>query len=353
MSQSAKSLSYADAGVDIDKGNQFINEIKPLAATLAHTKGSMNGLDGFGALFDIGAMGYTDPVLVSGADGVGTKLKLAIDMQQHETIGIDLVAMCVNDILVHGAQPLFFLDYFACGELKIDHAREVISGIVEGCKRAGCTLAGGETAEMPGMYNSADYDLAGFCVGAVEKTKIIDGRHTITPGDILIGIASSGPHANGYSLIRKIMTDSGTDMAMKLDNSNRTLGEVLITPTKIYANAIKQLLNDCPDRTVKALAHITGGGIEENLPRVIPKNTKACINPKTWEQPEIFKFLQKMGNVAQKEMYRTFNCGIGMIACIDPSAKQQAIKSLQASGEDVFEIGHIEHRDEEMPVHFI
>ena len=296
----------------------------------------MGNLGGFGALFDIGAMNYEDPVLVSGTDGVGTKLKLAADMNQHHTIGIDLVAMCVNDILVQGASPLFFLDYFACGKLDVDAASDVINGIVQGCKLADCALIGGETAEMPGMYAAGEYDLAGFCVGAVERADIIDGS-TVRAGDILIGIASSGPHSNGYSLIRKVLEVSDDKLATEF--AGRTLGEVLLEPTRIYVAAIKQLFENCD---VKALSHITGGGLTENLPRVIPDNVQVNIETQSWELPAIFKWLQNEGNIEAEEMFRTFNCGVGMVVCVAGKDRDAAIQCLKSSGEIAWEIGNVE-----------
>jgi len=300
----------------------------------------MGSLGGFGALFDIGAMNYKDPVLVSGTDGVGTKLKLATEMNQHNTIGIDLVAMCVNDILVQGASPLFFLDYFACGELDVDAASDVINGIAEGCKLADCALIGGETAEMPGMYAAGEYDLAGFCVGAVERADIIDGS-TVQAGDALIGIASSGPHSNGYSLIRKVLEVSSDNLTTEF--ADRTLGEVLLEPTKIYVTAIKQLFQTCD---VKTLSHITGGGLTENLPRVVPDNVQVIIDTQSWELPAIFKWLQKEGNIESQEMYRTFNCGVGMVVCVAEKNRDAAIQCLKASGETAWEIGKVEARQE-------
>ncbi len=332
-------LSYQDAGVSIDRGNRLVDRIKSSASS-THGKGVMGNLGGFGALFDIGAMNYKDPVLVSGTDGVGTKLKLATEMNQHNTIGIDLVAMCVNDILVQGASPLFFLDYFACGELDVDAASDVINGIAQGCKLADCALIGGETAEMPGMYASGDYDLAGFCVGAVERADIIDGS-TVQPGDTLIGIASSGPHSNGYSLIRKVIEVSNDNLTTEFEG--RTLGEVLLEPTKIYVAAIQKLFKTCD---VKALSHITGGGLAENLPRVIPDNVQANIDTQSWELPAIFKWLQNEGNIESEEMYRTFNCGVGMVVCVAEKDKDTAIQCLEKSGENAWEIGKVEARQE-------
>lgn len=332
-------LSYQDAGVSIDRGNRLVDRIKSSASS-THGKGVMGNLGGFGALFDIGAMNYKDPVLVSGTDGVGTKLKLATEMNQHNTIGIDLVAMCVNDILVQGASPLFFLDYFACGELDVDIASDVINGIAQGCKLSDCALIGGETAEMPGMYAIGEYDLAGFCVGAVERADIIDGS-TVQAGDTLIGIASSGPHSNGYSLIRKVLEVSDDDLTTEFEG--RTLGEALMEPTKIYVTSIKQLFQTCD---VKTLSHITGGGLTENLPRVIPDNTQVTIDTKSWAYPPIFEWLQKEGNIETQEMYRTFNCGVGMVVCVSGKDKDAAIQCLMKSGETAWEIGKVEIRQE-------
>ena len=300
----------------------------------------MGNLGGFGALFDIGAMNYRDPILVSGTDGVGTKLKLAAEMNQHNTIGIDLVAMCVNDILVQGASPLFFLDYFACGKLDVDAASDVINGIAQGCELADCALIGGETAEMPGMYAAGEYDLAGFCVGAVERADIIDGS-TVRAGDTLIGIASSGPHSNGYSLIRKVLEVSNDKLATEF--AGRTLGEVLLEPTRIYVAAIKQLFENC---NVKALSHITGGGLTENLPRVIPDNVQVNIETQSWELPAIFKWLQNQGNIESEEMFRTFNCGVGMVVCVAEKDRDAAIQCLKSSGETAWQIGKIEVKQE-------
>ena len=308
----------------------------------------MGNLGGFGALFDIGAMNYKDPVLVSGTDGVGTKLKLATEMDQHTTIGIDLVAMCVNDVLVQGASPLFFLDYFACGELNVDTASDVINGIAQGCKLADCALIGGETAEMPGMYAAGEYDLAGFCVGAVERVDIIDGS-TVSAGDTLIGIASSGPHSNGYSLIRKVLEVSGNNLTTEFER--RTLGEVLMEPTRIYVASIKQLFQTCD---VKTLSHITGGGLTENLPRVIPDNIQVTIDTQSWSFPSIFEWLQNEGNIESNEMYRTFNCGVGMVVCVSEKDKDEAIQCLKTSGEIAWEIGKVEvKQDENERVRFI
>lgn len=337
-----KNLSYADAGVNIDNGNRLVDLIKPVAAsTHGNGKGVIGGLGSFAAFFDIGALNYQDPILVAATDGVGTKLKLAIDMQQINTIGIDLVAMCVNDIIVQGADPLFFLDYLSCGQLNVNKASEIINGIAEGCKLAGCALVGGETAEMPGMYLGGEYDLAGFCVGAVERDAIIDGRN-VQPGDVLIGISSSGPHANGYSLIHKIIEHPDNNLD-RIFEHGKTLGDVLIEPTKIYVTSIQKLLKTCQ---VKALAHITGGGLVENLPRAIPDNVQAIIDTQSWSLPAIFKWLQDQGNIKSHEMYRTFNCGVGLIACVAQQDKNRAIKDLQIAGENVWEIGQIKDRKE-------
>ena len=337
--ENPQKLNYQDAGVSIDRGNRLIEQIKSSASS-THGKGVMGNLGGFGALFDIGAMNYKDPVLVSGTDGVGTKLKLAVEMNQHSTIGIDLVAMCVNDILVQGASPLFFLDYFACGELDVDVASDVINGIAQGCKLADCALIGGETAEMPGMYATGEYDLAGFCVGAVERADIIDGS-AVQAGDALIGIASSGPHSNGYSLIRKVLEISSDNLTTEFDG--KTLGQVLLEPTKIYVSAIKQLFQTCE---VKSLSHITGGGLIENLPRVIPDNVQVVIDTHSWVPPRVFEWLQNEGNIEAQEMYRTFNCGVGMVVCVSEKDKDEAINSLESSGETAWEIGKVELKQE-------
>lgn len=332
-------LSYQDAGVSIDRGNRLVDQIKSSASS-THGKGVMGNLGGFGACFDLAAMNYKDPILVSGTDGVGTKLKLAIEMNRHNTIGIDLVAMCVNDILVQGASPLFFLDYFACAELDVDAASDVIKGIAEGCKLAGCALIGGETAEMPGMYAGGDYDLAGFCVGAVERDAMIDGS-TVSPGDILIGIASSGPHSNGYSLIRKVLEVSKDDLSTEFDG--KTLGEVLLEPTRIYVRSIQKLFQIC---NVKTLSHITGGGLIENLPRVIPENVQVVIDTRSWTLPSVFEWLKSAGNIDDREMYRTFNCGVGMVICVAEKDTKEAIHCLQAAGETAWVIGKVETKHE-------
>ena len=335
MSQIKNALDYRSAGVDIDAGNALVECIKPLARATRRA-GVLGGLGGFGALFELPLDRYQKPVLVSGTDGVGTKLKLALQYGKHDTIGIDLVAMCANDIVVVGAEPLFFLDYYATGKLDVDTAATVIAGIAEGCRQAGAALAGGETAEMPGMYQGEDYDLAGFCVGVVEKNAIIDGNH-IQTGDALIALASSGLHSNGYSLVRKILEISGQSLHDEFQD--QTLGETLLTPTRIYVRSILDLLTQVP---IHAIAHITGGGISENLPRVLPDAYKAVIERGTWNPPPLFGWLQQHGGIEDTEMLRTFNCGVGMILCLPETAVEQALSLLQASGESAWRIGRIE-----------
>ena len=330
-----QALNYRDAGVDIDAGSELIERIKPAVAK-THRPGVLAGLGGFGALFELPLHDYREPVLVSGTDGVGTKLKLAVEAGLHDSIGIDLVAMCVNDIVVAGAEPLFFLDYYATGKLDLDVATDVISGIARGCELAGAALVGGETAEMPGMYSDGDYDLAGFSVGIVEKSAILDGS-AVSPGDTLIGLASSGPHSNGYSLIRKIIEVSGCSLSDNLDG--RPLAEWLLTPTRIY---VKPLLSLFQHVTVHALAHITGGGLSENLPRVLPENTCAVIDTGSWQQTPVFDWLQRNGNVTTEEMYRTFNCGIGMVVCVAAADAEEALAHLNSQGEDARIIGHVD-----------
>ncbi len=336
------SLTYKDAGVDIDAGEDLVKAIKPLAKSTLRPE-VLTGLGGFGALFQIPMNKYREPVLVSGTDGVGTKLKLAIELGKHDSIGIDLVAMCVNDIIVQGAEPLFFLDYFATGKLNIEHGTDVISGIAEGCRQAGCALIGGETAEMPGMYAGDDYDLAGFSVGIVEKSDVITGEK-VTENDILLGLAATGLHSNGYSLARKIIEVSGADLN---DNFNgapvntdqkTSLGETLLTPTRIYVKSILAALTMAP---IKAIAHITGGGLTDNVPRVMPKNTCAKIDRDSWSRPAIFNWLQDQGNIDEDEMLRTFNCGIGMVLIVDAGNADKIQASLTQSGETVFRIGRI------------
>jgi phosphoribosylformylglycinamidine cyclo-ligase len=327
------SLSYKDAGVDIDAGNALVERIKGVAKRTRRPE-VMAGLGGFGALFEL-PTGYKEPVLISGTDGVGTKLRLAMDLNKHDTIGIDLVAMCVNDLIVGGAEPLFFLDYYATGKLNVEVAADVVDGIGNGCELSGCSLVGGETAEMPGMYEGEDYDLAGFCVGIAEKSEIIDGSK-VKDGDTLIGLASSGPHSNGYSLIRKIIEVSGADLNEKVGDTD--LKTALMAPTKIY---VKSLLKLIKASEVNALSHITGGGLLENIPRVLPDDAKAVIDTNSWELPAVFKWLQTSGNVDSIEMYRTFNCGVGMILAVPPALAESAITLLEAEGESAWVIGHI------------
>ena len=336
------SLSYRDAGVDIDAGNSLVERIKPHAAATRRPE-VMAGLGGFGALFELPTDRYQQPVLVSGTDGVGTKLKLAMDMNKHDTIGVDLVAMCVNDLIVQGAEPLFFLDYYATGHLDVDAASDVVKGIAEGCRQAGAALIGGETAEMPGMYQGNDYDLAGFCVGVVEKSNIIDGSK-VKAGDMLIGLTSSGPHSNGYSLIRKVIEVSQADLSQAFDGA--TLGERLLEPTRIY---IKPLLNLLKHIDVHAMAHITGGGLLENLPRVMPENTCARIDANSWTAPAIFDWLQEKGNIEQEEMYRTFNCGLGMVLAINHRDVDATLAQLAKDKIEAMVIGQIEASDKTLP----
>ncbi len=326
-----KCLTYKDAGVDIDAGSQLVERIKPDVARTQRAE-VLAGLGGFGGLFALPPGRYREPVLVSGTDGVGTKLKLAQQLDRHDTIGIDLVAMCANDVLVHGAEPLFFLDYFACGHLDIDVAANVIAGIAEGCTQAGAALIGGETAEMPDMYSDGEYDLAGFCVGAIERANLIDSSK-IGAGDALIGIASSGPHSNGYSLIRKVL-----ELAGNTDIGSSTASEHLLTPTRIYVKPVLALLQSV---TVKGIAHITGGGISENLPRILDASLHAEIDSDSWQQGPVFDWLEKTGNIAIDEIRRTFNCGVGMIVVVDNTAAASAMKILISHGEDAWRIGRV------------
>lgn len=332
--QKQNSLNYKSAGVDIAAGNELVERIKPIAAR-TRIPGVLAGLGGFGSMFELPLNRYRNPILVSGTDGVGTKLKLAIETGVHNTIGIDLVAMCVNDIVVQGAEPLFFLDYFATGKLDVDQAAAVIEGIGTGCEQAGAALVGGETAEMPGMYGEGEYDLAGFCVGIVEKNNIIDGSQ-VKAGDKLIGIASSGPHSNGYSLIRKILEHSKANLNDPFGDS--TLGKVLLEPTRIYVKCLLSLIEKVP---VHALAHITGGGITENLPRVLPDGIVAQIHLASWELPPIFQWLQQQGNVSQADMLTTFNCGIGMIVVVPAEFENAALRYLENAGETAFLVGEL------------
>ncbi|NOQ88566.1 MAG: phosphoribosylformylglycinamidine cyclo-ligase [Gammaproteobacteria bacterium] len=340
----SKSLSYRDAGVNIDAGNEFVEKIKSSVAS-TNRPGVMGSLGGFGGLFEL-PEGYKQPVLVSGTDGVDTKLKLAIDLNKHDTIGIDLVAMCVNDILVLGAEPLYFLDYYATGELNTEIAASVVEGIAEGCRQSNAALIGGETAEMPGMYGKGDYDLAGFCVGVVEKQKIIDGSK-VKAGDVMIAIASSGPHSNGYSLVRKIIEVSNADIKASFGDDQQTLGNALLAPTRIYVKAIHQLLETFD---IHAMAHITGGGLLENIPRVLPENTQAVVNTDSWQLPEVFQWLQENGNVEINEMYRTFNCGVGMVLIVNADAADAMISMLNQNGESAWQLGTVESGDKDQVV---
>ncbi len=328
------SLSYKDAGVDIDAGNDLVDRIKGVVKQTRRPE-VMGGLGGFGALCAL-PQKYREPILVSGTDGVGTKLRLAMDLKRHDTIGIDLVAMCVNDLVVQGAEPLFFLDYFATGKLDVDTAASVITGIAEGCKQSGCALVGGETAEMPGMYHGEDYDVAGFCVGVVEKSEIIDGSK-VAPGDALVALGASGPHSNGYSLVRKILEVSNTDPEQtQLDG--KSLADHLLEPTKIYVKSILSLIEQLD---IHAIAHLTGGGFWENIPRVLPQGTQAVINENSWQWPAVFSWLQEAGNVSRHEMYRTFNCGVGMVVALPAELADIAVELLTASGEKAWKIGVI------------
>jgi phosphoribosylformylglycinamidine cyclo-ligase len=334
------SLSYRDAGVDIDAGNELVERIKPIVKQ-TFRPGVLSGLGGFGALFELPLEKYRQPVLVSGTDGVGTKLKLALELNKHDTIGIDLVAMCVNDIVVAGAEPLFFLDYYATGKLEIEVATDVVKGIARGCQLAGAALTGGETAEMPGIYDSGDYDLAGFCVGIAEKSELIVADR-VKPGDVLIGLASSGPHSNGYSLIRKILQVSEASLDQPL--AETTLGEALLEPTRIY---VKPLLSLMQKVEIHALAHITGGGLPENLPRVLPTDCCAVIDSSSWTLPPVFDWLRRQGNLASGEMLRTFNSGVGMVVCVSAEEAEAAIKLLIKSGENAWQLGTIEPASEQ------
>ena len=337
MTQQSQSLSYRDAGVDICAGDELVERIKPFAKKTLR-EGVLSGLGGFGALFEVPKR-YREPVLVSGTDGVGTKLKLAFELNRHDTVGIDLVAMSVNDVLVQGAEPLFFLDYFACGKLDVDVAANVIKGIAKGCEYAACALIGGETAEMPGMYPDGEYDLAGFAVGAVEKSKVITGQQ-IVAGDVVLGIASSGAHSNGYSLVRKIIARAQPDLNAPFDGT-RTLADAIMAPTRIYVKPVLALMQKV---AVKGLAHITGGGLTENVPRVLPENVKAVIEKNTWQRPKLFQWLQQEGNVAESEMHRVFNCGIGMVVVVAAQDAAEAVRLLNEAGEKTQVIGRIEPR---------
>lgn len=327
------SISYRDAGVDIEAGDALVEQIKPFAKRTMRPE-VLGGIGGFGSLFAV-PQKFKEPILVSGTDGVGTKLKLAFELNKHDTVGIDLVAMSVNDILVQGAEPLFFLDYFACGKLEVGVAAQVIKGIAQGCEQSGCALVGGETAEMPGMYPAGEYDLAGFAVGCADKAKLIDGT-TIAAGDVVLGLASSGAHSNGYSLIRKLIEKSGIDF--ESDFHGRKFKDVVMEPTRIYVKSLLKLIEALP---VKGMAHITGGGITENIPRVLPAGLTAEIRADGWQLPPLFQWLQAQGNIVPSELYKTFNCGIGMAVIVAKEHVAQAKQLLEASGETVFEIGHI------------
>lgn len=356
-------MSYASAGVSIAAGNDLVERIKSTAARTKRPE-VLAGLGGFGALFEL-PTGYREPVLVSGTDGVGTKLRLAMQMNRHDTIGIDLVAMCVNDLIVQGAEPLFFLDYYACGKLTVEMAKAVVDGIGEGCVQSGCSLIGGETAEMPGMYEGDDYDLAGFCVGIVEKSQIIDGS-LVESGDAIIALGSSGPHSNGYSLIRKILERSGADLSAAfsealtsagIENSEndvsqnaRTLGDVLLAPTRIYVKTVLELLKSTP---VHAISHITGGGLLENIPRVMPAGLRAELDIGSWEIPAVFTWLQQVGQVDWREMYTAFNCGVGMILCVPESSARQVINHFDAAGEQAWQIGRVAQKSEDNEAVFL
>lgn len=336
---SKQSLSYKDAGVDINAGNALVEKIKADVKRTTRPE-VIGGLGGFGALCALPSK-YKEPILVSGTDGVGTKLRLAIDLNKHDTIGIDLVAMCVNDLVVQGAEPLFFLDYYATGKLDVDVAASVIKGIANGCEQSGCALVGGETAEMPGMYHQGDYDLAGFCVGVVEKSEIIDGSQ-VKVGDALIALGSSGSHSNGYSLIRKVIERSGIDPA-SAELDGKPFADQVLAPTKIYVKSILQLIKQVP---VHAISHLTGGGFWENIPRVLPHNVKAVIDESSWQWPAIFNWLQEQGNIDRYEMYRTFNCGVGMIIALPQDQVETALALLQQAGENAWQIGRIESASE-------
>jgi len=336
VSDKKTSLSYKDAGVDIDAGNQLVDRIKSVTKR-THRPEVKGGLGGFGALCEIPTK-YKRPLLVSGTDGVGTKLRLAMDANQHSGVGIDLVAMCVNDLIVQGAEPLFFLDYYATGKLDVDTAASVVTGIGQGCELAGCALIGGETAEMPGMYHDGDYDIAGFCVGVVEAENVIDGTQ-VAAGQKLIALGSSGPHSNGYSLVRKVIEVSGADLNTML--GDHSLKDHLLRPTRIY---VKPVLNLLETIQVKAISHITGGGFWENIPRVLPSSAKVVVEEKSWQWPEIFNWLQSNGNISDHEMYRTFNCGVGMVLVVDEQDVEATLTHLNEAGENAWLLGHIEDR---------
>ena len=342
MTTKKQTLSYKDSGVDIDAGAALVEAIKPIAKATRRPEVSAS-LGGFGALFELPIHKYKQPLLVSGTDGVGTKLRLAIESKKHDQVGIDLVAMCVNDLIVQGAEPLFFLDYYATGKLDIEVATSVVKGIGDGCLLSGCSLIGGETAEMPGMYPEGDYDIAGFCVGIVEKEDLIDGSK-VAAGDVLLGLASSGPHSNGYSLIRKIIEVSGADLQTDCDGV--PLIDALMAPTRIYVKSVLELMKKID---IHAISHITGGGLLENIPRVMPNNTLAKVDTSSWKRSEVFNWIQQNGNVDFHEMHRTLNCGIGLVIVVKSADAELATKLLTDLGESVFTIGHIEASDTAEP----
>jgi phosphoribosylformylglycinamidine cyclo-ligase len=344
MAESKPTTSYRDAGVDIEAGDALVERIKP-AVKRSMRPEVMGGIGGFGALVEVPLDRYKRPVMVSGTDGVGTKLRLAIETGRHDTIGIDLVAMCANDVVVQGAEPIFFLDYYATGKLQVDTAERVIKGIVEGCLQAGCALVGGETAEMPGMYEGDDYDLAGFCVGLVEKDLIIDGTKT-RAGDAVIGLASSGPHSNGYSLIRRLLAMSKAGPGTMLDG--QPLYDLLLAPTRIYVKSILKLISAVP---VHGVSHITGGGPTGNIPRVVPKGLEVHIDSRKWPRQPVFEWLQRAGNVERDEMYRAFNCGLGMTVCVPPERADEAVRLLSACGETASIIGEVRRGELEVVIH--
>ncbi|HVN43102.1 MAG TPA: phosphoribosylformylglycinamidine cyclo-ligase [Steroidobacteraceae bacterium] len=344
MAEPKPTTTYRDAGVDIEAGDELVERIKPAVRRTMRPE-VLGGLGGFGALVEVPLDRYRHPVMVSGTDGVGTKLRLAIETGHHDTIGIDLVAMCVNDVVVQGAEPIFFLDYYATGKLRVEVAERVIKGIVEGCLQAGCALVGGETAEMPGMYEGDDYDLAGFCVGLVEKERIIDGSHTAA-GDAVIGLASSGPHSNGYSLIRRLLSIAKAGPQTQLDG--RSLYEQLLAPTRIYVKSILRLMAEVP---VHGIAHITGGGPTGNIPRVVPAGLEVVLDARRWPRPAVFDWLQGAGNVTREEMYRTFNCGLGMTVCVPGTEADRAVRILRECGETADVVGEVRTGDREVVIH--
>ncbi len=346
MEDTIKNLKYKDSGVNIDAGNDLVDKIKPdLKKT--HRPGANVDIGGFGGLFDLKAAGFKDPILVSGTDGVGTKLKVAIETGRHDTVGIDLVAMCVNDLIVQGAEPLFFLDYYACSALEVDDAADVIKGIAEGCAISGCALIGGETAEMPGMYTKGDYDLAGFCVGAVEREGVITGQ-SITEGDVVLGLGSSGLHSNGYSLVRRVVELSGLTYGDQSPFSENILADELLIPTKIY---VKSLLQAIRCGGVKGLSHITGGGFTENIPRVMPDNLAVTIDLSAWDMPPVFQWLSEAGNIETSEMLRTFNCGVGMVAIVAADKADEIQSTLTQNGETVFVLGSVVKKTDEAVIY--